>query len=83
MSDRIGENYNRYVKTNYSEYNTKQFDKNNFKNAEKLNSIYAVIIGDDEIKNGKVKVKNLATKEEDEVTLKEFEDDILQGGHHE
>jgi len=57
--------------------------KNNFKNAEKLNSIYAVIIGDDEIKNGKVKVKNLATKEEDEVTLKEFEDDILQGGHHE
>ena len=57
--------------------------KNNFKNAEKLNSIYAVIIGEDEIKNNKVKIKNLATKEEDIVMLKEFEDDILQGGHHE
>ena len=32
MSDRIGENYNRYVKTNYSEYNTKQFDQNNYDN---------------------------------------------------
>ena len=57
--------------------------KNNFKNAEKLNSIYAVIIGEDEIKNGKVTIKNLSTKEEDIVTLKEFEDDILQGGSHE
>ena len=57
--------------------------KNNFKNAEKLNAIYAVIIAEDEIKNGKVTIKNLATKEEDVVTLKEFEDDILEGGNHE
>jgi len=44
MSDRIGENYNRYVKTNYSEYNVKQFDQNNFQNAydENYNKSYSV-----------------------------------------
>lgn len=33
MSDRIGENYNRYTKTNYNEYNLRHFDQNDLKNA--------------------------------------------------
>lgn len=44
MSDRIGENYNRYIKTDYTEYNAKQFDQNNFKTAydENYNKSYSV-----------------------------------------
>ena len=44
MSDRIGENYNRYSKTNYTEYNTKNFDQNNLKNVydEKSNKAYSL-----------------------------------------
>lgn len=44
MSDRIGENYNRYSKTNYTEYNTKYFDQNNLKNAynENTNKAYSL-----------------------------------------
>lgn len=32
MSNRIGDHYNRYSQTKYSEYNTKQFDQNNYEN---------------------------------------------------
>jgi hypothetical protein len=33
MSNRLGDHYNRYSKSSYSEYNTKQYDQNNFNNA--------------------------------------------------
>ena len=32
MSNRLGDHYNRYSQTKYSEYNTKQFDQNNYDN---------------------------------------------------
>jgi hypothetical protein len=33
MSNRLGDHYNRYSQSQYSEYNTKQYDQNNFNNA--------------------------------------------------
>ena len=32
MSNRLGDHYNRYSQTKYSEFNTKQFDQNNYEN---------------------------------------------------
>ena len=32
MSNRLGDHYNRYSQTKYSEYNTKQFDQNSYDN---------------------------------------------------
>jgi hypothetical protein len=32
MSNRLGDHYNRYSQSQYSEYNTKQYDQNNFNN---------------------------------------------------
>lgn len=60
--------------------------KANFKQAEKLGAIYAVIIGEEELANGEVTVRNLYTREESKVTLAEFENDILvnqEGEGHE
>ena len=33
MSNRLGDHYNRYSQSSYSEYNTKQYDQNNLSNA--------------------------------------------------
>lgn len=43
--------------------------KNNFKHADKLEAKFVIIIGDDEIKNNVVTVKNNSTKEEYKVEL--------------
>ncbi len=60
--------------------------KANFKQAEKLGAIYAVIIGEEELANNQVTVRNLITREEDKVALSEFEAEIIgsqEGDHHE
>lgn len=51
--------------------------KGNLKEALRLNSIYLVIIGEDEIEKGEVTVKNLITQEEQALKLANFEEDIL------
>ncbi len=60
--------------------------KANFKQAEKLGAIYAVIIGEEELANNEVTIRNLYTREEDKVSLSEFEAEIIasqEGEHHE
>ncbi|MGL5020993.1 MAG: His/Gly/Thr/Pro-type tRNA ligase C-terminal domain-containing protein, partial [Mycoplasmatales bacterium] len=57
--------------------------KANFKQADRLKAVYAIIIGEDEIKNNVIIVKNLETKEETKISLNEFEDDIIKGDEHE
>ncbi len=60
--------------------------KANFKQAEKLGALYAVIIGEEELANNIVTVRNLITREEDKVSLAEFEAEITaheEGEHHE
>lgn len=57
--------------------------KNNFKKAQKSNAIYAVIIGEDEIANNLVTIKNLLTKEEAKVKLSDFEDDLIMEANDE
>ncbi len=60
--------------------------KANFKQAEKLGAIYAIIIGEEELTNGVVTVRNLITREEEKIELSVFESDILateEGDHHE
>ncbi len=60
--------------------------KANFKQAENLGAIYAVIIGEEELANGVVTVRNLITREEEKIELEVFENDILaseEGDHHE
>lgn len=56
--------------------------KANFKKAEKLKSIYAVIIGEDEIKNNVVTIKNLITKDTATVPLSSFESDLIEEANH-
>ena len=41
-----------------------------------------IIIGEDEIQSNTVKVKNLLTREEVEVNLSEFEQDIIEEGEN-
>lgn len=56
--------------------------KANFKQAEKLEAVFAVIIGEEEVKQGYVTVRNLITREEDKVNLTEFEQEITEGEEH-
>jgi len=56
--------------------------KAHFKIADKYNAVYAVIIGEDEIKNNTVVVKNLMTKEENKVNINEFEEEFIKGDEH-
>lgn len=51
---------------------------NMFKRAEKKGAKFAVIIGDNEVKEGKVILKNLETKEQFEISRSEYEDKIVE-----
>lgn len=51
---------------------------NMFKRAEKKNAKVAIIIGENEINNGEVVVKNLASKEQITVKLNELEDKVAE-----
>lgn len=51
---------------------------NNFKYAEKLNTKYAVVIGEDEIEKEYFTVKNMKTREEEKVSKNEFLKYILE-----
>ena len=51
---------------------------NMFKRAEKKNAKVAIIIGENEIYNGEVVVKNLASKEQITVKLNELEDKVAE-----
>jgi histidyl-tRNA synthetase len=53
------------------EYNAKGF-KSHMKGADKVNARYVVLIGEDELANGTVWFKDLQSKEEKSVLLKEF-----------
>jgi len=53
------------------EYNSKGF-KSHLKGANKANAKFVVLIGEDELKNGLVWVKNLETKEEKSIAIDEF-----------
>ncbi|MEA1954113.1 MAG: histidine--tRNA ligase [Campylobacterota bacterium] len=53
------------------EYNAKGF-KSHMKGADKVNARYAVLIGEDELKNGTIWVKDLENKEESVVPIGEF-----------
>jgi len=53
------------------EYNSKGF-KSHMKGADKVNARYAVLIGEDELSNGTVWVKDLETKEESTMLVGEF-----------
>ncbi len=57
--------------------------KANFKQAEKLEAVFAVIIGEEEVENGFVTVRNLVNRDEERVVLSDFEEEITQGGEHE
>lgn len=51
--------------------------KSLYKEAESKRAIYAVVITEENLENNLVKIKNLVTKEEDEVALKDFEEDLI------
>jgi len=53
------------------EYNSKGF-KSHMKGADKVNAKYCALIGEDELKNGTIWVKDLESKEEKTVLLEEF-----------
>lgn len=57
-------------------HKTKSY-KNNLKHAEKLNSVYAIIIQEENLKLGLVEVRNLISKEQTTMKLSEFEAEIL------
>jgi len=52
------------------DYNSRSI-KANFKNAEKLNAGFVIILGEDEVKNGYMTIKNMITKEERKVKNEE------------
>ena len=58
------------------EYNTKGF-KSHMKGADKVNARYAVLIGEDELANGTVWMKDLKSKEEYTRAIDEFKDNII------
>lgn len=63
------------------DYNNRNI-KSNFKQAERLNSLFIIIVGDDEVKNNILTVKNNQTKEEYKVELNDlvfFLDENLNG----
>lgn len=43
--------------------------KSQIKNAVRLNAKFFILLGDDELKSGKIKIKNLESKSEDEIRL--------------
>jgi len=43
------------------------------KRANKLNSMYTLIIGDQEIKDGKAQIKNMETGEQEPIGLENFD----------
>ncbi len=51
--------------------------KSLFKEAEKNDAIYCVILDEESVKDNVVKIKNLITKEETKAKLEDFEDDIM------
>jgi histidyl-tRNA synthetase len=53
------------------EYKSKGF-KSHLKGADKANAKFVVLVGEDELKNGLVWVKNLETKEEKSILIDEF-----------
>ncbi|TET88676.1 MAG: histidine--tRNA ligase, partial [Sulfurovum sp.] len=53
------------------EYNSKGF-KSHMKGADKVNAKYCALIGEDELKNGTIWVKDLESKEEKIIPLEEF-----------
>jgi len=53
------------------EYNSKGF-KSHMKGADKVNARYVVLIGEDELANGTVWVKDLESKEEKAIPIEEF-----------
>ncbi|MEH7332755.1 histidine--tRNA ligase [Neobacillus drentensis] len=46
--------------------------KAQFKSADRLKAKYVAILGDDELKNNKINVKNMATGEQEEIALESF-----------
>jgi len=53
------------------EYNSKGF-KSHMKGADKVNAKYVLLVGEDELQNGTVWLKDLDTKEETVISQKEF-----------
>ena len=53
------------------EYNSKGF-KSHMKGVDKAHARYAVLLGEDELANGTVWIKDLETKEEKNISLEEF-----------
>ena len=53
------------------EYNSKGF-KSHMKGADKVNARYCALIGEDELKNGTIWVKDLESKEEKTILIEEF-----------
>ncbi|RLA67470.1 MAG: histidine--tRNA ligase, partial [Epsilonproteobacteria bacterium] len=53
------------------EYKSKGF-KSHMKGADKVNAHYVVLIGEDELKDGTVWMKDLKSKEEKTILLKDF-----------
>jgi histidyl-tRNA synthetase len=53
------------------EYNSKGF-KSHMKGADKVNARFCALIGEDELKNGTIWVKDLENKEERTVLVEEF-----------
>ena len=53
------------------DYNNRTI-KANFKQAERLNASFAIIIGEDELKNNYLTVRNMQTKEEEQVKNKDL-----------
>jgi histidyl-tRNA synthetase len=43
--------------------------KSNFKQADRLNASYVIIVGEDEVKNSKLTIKNNKTQEQEIVDL--------------
>ncbi|MFA7032654.1 MAG: His/Gly/Thr/Pro-type tRNA ligase C-terminal domain-containing protein, partial [Bacilli bacterium] len=59
---------------------------NMFKRAEKKKAKYAIIIGENEMNNGEVIIKDLASKEQMTIKQEELEDkvvELLEGETHE
>ena len=56
------------VETDYLDKNL----KGQFKEIERLNPKYFIVIGDDELKSGQVKIKDNDTKEEESITIDEI-----------
>ncbi|MFA7084144.1 MAG: histidine--tRNA ligase [Arcobacteraceae bacterium] len=55
----------------YVEYEPRNFNKH-FKIAEKIEATHMILIGENELKNGSVTIKNLQTKEEKSILIKEL-----------